>query len=93
MESIRINVERPKLVFALDGVDVAQFDFYAYDTAVSKAYADKELNPSLDVVVVMKEWMKENGKLSNDVPYLAVADWMIAVDKSLEEMAKKAIGS
>lgn len=92
MEPMKVSIDRPKLVFVMEGAELATFDFYNYDAAVTKAYSDKENNQSLDVVIVMKEWMRENG-LPESVPYMAIADWMIAVDKHLGEMAKKAIGS
>lgn len=92
MENIKVNVSSPKLVFMLEGAEQAAFDFYEYDSIVTKAYADRDGDQSKDVVLVVGDWMRSKG-LPASVPYIAIADWMIAVDKHLGEMAKKAIGS
>lgn len=88
METMRVNVNRPKLIFAMDGTDLVSVDFYEYDAFLGDLYA----SGATGVTEKVFAWLKDKG-LPESVPLLAVSDWMVAVDKHLEEQVKKMIGS
>lgn len=85
MENIRIEIDRPKIDFVVDGATLVTFDYYELEEELEKAFAKGDYDH-------LRLWMIDKG-LPSDTLSSLVTEWTTAYMKVMSQREKKAEGS
>lgn len=92
MESIKIVLPRPTVVFALEDRDLVTFGYYELTAAIDEVFQRSRIDKTLNAAEEIRLWMISKG-LPDTITAPMVSDWVEAFDRVMDERAKKVTGS